>query len=72
MHSILWDLPQKEGLLVGHGVFVGRKASPCGAVAMDVCHYSFVQLYRMYNTERELKCELWLLTDNNVFMQTQQ
>ena len=28
---------------------------------MDKCHYTFVQIHRMHNTESETQCELWTL-----------
>ena len=30
-------------------------------ILMDICHYTFVQTHRMYNSKSELECKLWTL-----------
>ena len=36
---------------------------------VDTCHYTLVQLHRMYDTKSEPLCKLWALGDNDVSMQ---
>ena len=35
---------------------------------VDTCHYTLVQLHRLYNTKSEPLCKLWALGDNDVSM----
>ena len=38
---------------------------------MDTCHYTFVKIHRMYNTESEPQCKLWTLGDDDGAVQVQ-
>ena len=35
---------------------------------MDICHYTFIQTQRMYNTKSETLGKLWTLVDNDWLM----
>ena len=38
-------------------------------IMMDICHYTFAETYKMYNTKSECEGKLWTLGDYVVSMQ---
>lgn len=46
--------------------FQGRENTPYDIIMMEMCHYTFVRIHWMHNTESEASGELWTLGDDDV------